>query len=249
MLHGFRKGSAQDDVGNGQTPTRLEHSECLAEHCGFVGGQVHDAVGDDHIHRLVGQWDGLDGALEELGVGHTGLGLVSPGEGQHLGRHVQAICLACRSDSSSRQEHVNPPTGAEVEDDLARMQFGEQRGVPAAERRGERGIGQCFGVVLPIQRSADETSGCAGRAAARCADRSRCLGIVLTHRRSDLLCTLFGHVNLLIPLGLPHSSCRPVVRGRRGVVSCLAHTAADHARRWLDNHGAVDHCGAGEPVG
>jgi hypothetical protein len=43
-----------DDVGDAEPPARLEDSVRLGEHRGFVGGQVDDAVGDDHVDGLRG---------------------------------------------------------------------------------------------------------------------------------------------------------------------------------------------------
>ena len=60
--------AAHDDVGDGEAAARLEHAEGLAQHAVLVGREVDDAVGDDDVHRVVGQRDVLDLALEELDV-------------------------------------------------------------------------------------------------------------------------------------------------------------------------------------
>ena len=60
-------------------------------------GEVDDAVGDDHVHRGIGERDRLDVALQELDVLDAGLALVLAGERQHLVGHVQAVRLAGRA--------------------------------------------------------------------------------------------------------------------------------------------------------
>lgn len=54
------------------------------------GGEVDDAVGDDHVHRLVRQGDVLDRPERELDVLDACPGLAPPGELGHLGRHAEA---------------------------------------------------------------------------------------------------------------------------------------------------------------
>jgi hypothetical protein len=46
-----------DDVGDAEAPARFEDPVGLGEHGGLVGGQVDDAVGNDHIDGARRQWD------------------------------------------------------------------------------------------------------------------------------------------------------------------------------------------------
>src|SRR5690606_15284690 len=80
-----------DDVGDDEAPARCEDAVRLAQHRGLVHGEVDHAVGDDDVHRGVGQRQPLDEALVDLDVRRAGLGDVAAGEGDHLRRHVDAV--------------------------------------------------------------------------------------------------------------------------------------------------------------
>ena len=94
-----RHAPVGEDVGEVQLAARFEHARDFGEHLVLEGGQVDDAVRDDHVHRIVLDADGgqiLDEALMELDVG---LGepealhlprLVAPREGKLLLGHVHA---------------------------------------------------------------------------------------------------------------------------------------------------------------
>ncbi len=85
----------------------------------LVGGQVDDAVGDDDVDAVRGQWDVLDLAAQELDVGGSGLGCVVAGEREHLLGHVQPVGLAGGAHAPGGQERVNAAAGAQVQHDLA----------------------------------------------------------------------------------------------------------------------------------
>ncbi len=52
--------ATHDDVGDGEPPARLEDPERLAQDRVLVGGEVDDAVRDDHVDARVGERDRLD---------------------------------------------------------------------------------------------------------------------------------------------------------------------------------------------
>jgi hypothetical protein len=117
----------------------LEHTERFREDAVLVGGEIDDAVRDDHVHRVVRQWNLFDLALEELDVRHAGLLLILAGEREHLVGHVEPVGLAGSADAPRREEYVDAAARTEVEDDLAGVEVGERRGIPASER-GEHGL-------------------------------------------------------------------------------------------------------------
>ena len=94
--------------------------------------------------------DVLDVALAEFDVGRFGLRCVLPCEFEHLVGHVDAVDEAGWADSLGRQEHVDPCSGAEIEDRLALGEFGDGGGVPASKAGGRcsrRNVDQVGGRV------------------------------------------------------------------------------------------------------
>src|SRR4029077_6825184 len=78
-------------IADADPATTAEHPEHLSDHLRLVDRQVDHAVADHHVHRLIRQRDGFDGALEELDVAGAGLGGVGPGKIEHLVGHVDAV--------------------------------------------------------------------------------------------------------------------------------------------------------------
>lgn len=66
-----------DHVGDADPFARHQDGVGLGEHGGLVDGQVDHASGDHDVDRGGGQWDGFDGALEELDVGHAALAVLA----------------------------------------------------------------------------------------------------------------------------------------------------------------------------
>src|SRR4051794_17084324 len=136
-----------DDVGDREAAAGAQDTGGLAQHPGLVGGEVDDAVGDDDVHRVVRERDVLDVALDELDIVDAGLGGVPVGEGEHLVGHVQADRAAGGPDAAGADEDVRAGTGAEVEDRLALVQFGDGGRPAAAERGLDRRGGGAGGLV------------------------------------------------------------------------------------------------------
>src|SRR5207253_1347062 len=67
---------ANDDVGHGESSTRLQHAKRFLDDAVLVPGQVDDAVRDDYVHGIVGKRDILDLTLQELDVFEAALALV-----------------------------------------------------------------------------------------------------------------------------------------------------------------------------
>ena len=97
-------------------------------------GQVDDAIGDDHIDRVVGQGDVFDFAFQKLHILDAGLALVLAGERQHFIGHIEAVGFAGRADAPRREQHVDAAAGAEIEHRFARIELRQRRGIAAAER-------------------------------------------------------------------------------------------------------------------
>jgi len=176
--------ASRHHVGDGEAPARLEDAEGLGEHAVLVGGEIDDAVRNDHVDRIVGQRNGLDLALEKLDVGRARLALIVAGQRQHLVGHVEAIGLALRADAARDSSTSMPPPEAEIEHGFARLQLGERGRVAAAER-GEHGrFGQGAGLALAVKLGGDRVvAGKVGaRSAARsAADATRGLRVLVAH--------------------------------------------------------------------
>ena len=160
---------------------------------GLVAGEVDDAVGDDHVDRVVGERDVLDRALEELDVLDPGLALVLPRQLEHLVGHVEAVGLAGRADPPGREQDVDPAAGAEVEDRLALVQLGDRGRVAAAEA-GQLGcLGQDVAITRVVETGAEQLAlflGDPGRVAAAArralAGGHRRLGVAIPDRVAEL---------------------------------------------------------------
>ena len=83
-------------------PPGLQHPKRFAQNAILVGREIDDAVGDDHVHGLVGQGNALDFALEELDVLDARFALVLARQRQHLVGHVEAVGLAGGADAPRR---------------------------------------------------------------------------------------------------------------------------------------------------
>ena len=148
--------SIGDDVADGEAAAGPQDPGRLAEDLRLVAGEVDDAVGDDHVDRVVGQRHVLDRALDELDVLDPGLALVAPRQLEHLVGHVEAVGLAGRADAPGREQDVDPAARAEVEDRLALVQVGDRGRVAAAEA-GELGrLGQGVAVVGVVEAGAEQ---------------------------------------------------------------------------------------------
>ncbi len=137
-----------DDVADADAAAGAQHAEGLGQDAGLVGGQVDDAVGDDNVDAGFGQRDGLDAAGQELGVGHPGGRGVVAGQGDHVGRAVQAVSLPAGGDAAGRQQHVDAAARAQVQHRLAGVQRGDGDRVAAAQAGPQRAVGQVAGVVV-----------------------------------------------------------------------------------------------------
>ena len=125
-----RKLVVRDDVADPDSTSGPQDPGDLAEDGGLVGRQVDHAVADDDVDRVGRHRDGLDVALQEFDVRGAGFSRVARGQREHLVRHVEPERPTGGSDSLRREEDVDPAAGAEVEDALALVQFGDRIGLP-----------------------------------------------------------------------------------------------------------------------
>ncbi len=123
----------RDDVRDGQAPARFQYPKRFAEHRAFVGAEVDDAVREDHVDDPVGDWQVLDLTQAEVDVGHPELHCVRSRFAHHVRRHVHADDLAARADLLGRQEAIEAPPGAEVEDGLTGLHGSDGLRVAATE--------------------------------------------------------------------------------------------------------------------
>ena len=157
------------NVADAQSAAGAQNPERLGEDACLIGGQVDDAVGDDHVDLLVGQRDVLDMAVQEAGVGDSRLRCASTGEGEHVGAGVQAVGGADGADSAGGEQDVQAAAGTEIQDSLARLEDGHRQGITAAQTGAQRRLRDAVGVGVsgcaeaPFRERAGITIG--GRAA------------------------------------------------------------------------------------
>src|ERR1019366_5210934 len=72
----WRDCASGNDIGNRNAPPRLQHPEGLSQYAVFVRRKVDHTIRDNHVDRVVRQWDMLDLALQELDILSTGFALV-----------------------------------------------------------------------------------------------------------------------------------------------------------------------------
>ena len=113
--------SPDHDVGHGEAAAGLQHAERLPQHLVLVARQVDHAVRDDHVHRVVGQRDVLDLALEELDVRRDRSCACSLRARASISSVMsRPYALPVGADPPGRQQHVDAAAGAQVEHRLAR---------------------------------------------------------------------------------------------------------------------------------
>src|SRR5256885_285296 len=191
-----------DHVGHRESAARPEDAKALTEDARLVAGEVDDAVGDDHVNRLVRQWDLLDGSLHELDVLQPRTHPVVARELEHLVSHVETVRLAARTDPPGGQQNVDPSSRAEIEHRFAFVELGDGRGVAASERREFGSVGQRLALLARVELGAERvtlagvrnvratsTGGIRGAAATRPprGHRSRGFGVAFADRLADVL--------------------------------------------------------------
>src|SRR6267143_2044706 len=80
----------------------------------------------------------LDLPFQKFDVVGSGLALVLVRKCQHLIRHVQAVRLACWSNTPGREQDIDAATGAQIENNFTGVQFGQCCRVSAPERSLQR---------------------------------------------------------------------------------------------------------------
>jgi hypothetical protein len=89
----------------------------------------------------VGEGQVLDAAFAELDIRRAGLGGVGTGELEHLRGHVHAVGETGATDPAGGEQDVDAAAGAQVRDDVAFVQVGDEQGVAAPEG-GEDSLGR-----------------------------------------------------------------------------------------------------------
>src|SRR5436309_3519876 len=96
LAHGGGNLAADHHIRHSEPAAGLENAEGFVQHPTLVGGEVDDAVRDDHVHRCVRQRDVLDLPFQELDVRDARLALVRSCQRNHLIGHVEAVGLPVR---------------------------------------------------------------------------------------------------------------------------------------------------------
>src|SRR3990170_1124948 len=133
LTNGLGELAIGHDVGQHDPAPGSEDAVRLSDHLGLVRGQVHDAIGDDHVDALAFHGEVLDLSEPELRVPDPSRPREIPRGEDHLGRRVDADPPPVGSHAFRGREDVVPATAPEIEDDLPRCKVRERDGVPHAE--------------------------------------------------------------------------------------------------------------------
>src|SRR5271157_5508486 len=155
VAHLPRHVAMYHDVRHSEAAAWFQHAKGLAQHAVLVGGEIDDAVGNNHVHRVVRQRNGLDLTFEELDVVHPGFALVFARQGQHLVGHVQAVSPARRAYAPRRKQHVNAAAGPEIKHRLARVELSQRRRIAASQRGLQRVLGNLAGLGRIVEIGRD----------------------------------------------------------------------------------------------
>jgi hypothetical protein len=119
----------------------LEHAKRLAEHASLVAGEIDHAVRDDDVHRRVRQRDVLDLALQERRRSSSPLWRLFSSATASMSSVISrpyALPVG-RPGAPTAARRCRRPTRDRAR--FPRLQLGEGRRVPAAERRLHRQLG------------------------------------------------------------------------------------------------------------
>src|SRR4029077_1407297 len=107
--------AARDYVGTREATSGFEHAKGLAQNPVFVHGEIDDAVGDDHVHRIVGQRNMFNLAFQELNVLQSRFANVFVGQGKHFISQVEPVRFARGPDTLRAEQDVDAATRAKIE--------------------------------------------------------------------------------------------------------------------------------------
>src|ERR1051326_3045558 len=147
LSHFSRHLTARNHIGYRESATGLQDTKRLLQHPVLVGREIDHTVRNHYIHRVVGQGNVFDFALQELDIVDPRLALVFAGQREHLVRHVEPIGLSAGTDSARGEQDVDAAAGPEVEYPLAWLEFRERRRV-AATQGGEDGFLRDFARLI-----------------------------------------------------------------------------------------------------
>jgi len=187
------KGFEQGQIGDGNPPARLQHAGDFPPDLRLVRREVQDAVGDHHIHAVVRSGQVLDLAQAELHVVEPRVLLICGDAlaslAHHVWGHIDADDAPARPYLWARDEDVETPAAAQVQDYFARSERGDRRRIPA----GKAHVGsfrQHRQVDFAVPYAASQLLGGSGTAARRRTarpSRSGDLAVPFANRFSNLL--------------------------------------------------------------
>ncbi|SPE28618.1 hypothetical protein SBA3_1470011 [Candidatus Sulfopaludibacter sp. SbA3] len=146
-----RDFTARHNVGHGEAAAGLENPEGLGENPVLIRRKIDDAVRDDDVHGVVGEWDVLDFAFQKLDVADAGLALVFVRESQHFIGHIQTVRFSGGPYAPRGKQHIDAAAGAKVQNGLAGFQFRQSGWIAAAEGRQDSGLRELPGLLRVVQ--------------------------------------------------------------------------------------------------
>src|ERR1043166_2985215 len=101
--------ATHNHIGNGEAAARPQNAKSFLDHSVFASGEIDHAVGNNHVHGIVGKRNVFDSALQKFHVRQPGLLLILPRQHQHLVSHVQSVRFARWANTLRRKQNVNSP--------------------------------------------------------------------------------------------------------------------------------------------
>ncbi len=115
VLDPFRQFCRGHDIGDRQPAPGLQDPPGLAEDLLFFLSQVDDAIGNDHVDRLVRHRQVLNLAQAEGDMAEAGFLRVLARQVDHIRRHVHPDHQPLRTDPTAGQKTVEAAAGTQVE--------------------------------------------------------------------------------------------------------------------------------------
>jgi len=128
-----RQIGGADDIGDREASAGFEDAEGFAEHPGFIGREIDNAVGDDDVDGAVSDGEIFDLTEAKLDIGRSDVDGIGYGFGEHGNGHIDAENAAGGTDGAGSEKAIETGAAAEIENRFAGLKSGDGLGVAATE--------------------------------------------------------------------------------------------------------------------
>src|SRR5262249_31406300 len=115
-----------------ETAAGMENSEHFAKHLWLVDTEIEDPVGDHEVDGAIGQGQGINFPSPKFDVCDANQRSIAFRLFEHRLGAIDADHPARGPDAAGRQDTIEARPGAEIYDNLARMNFAQAKGVTYA---------------------------------------------------------------------------------------------------------------------